>query len=502
MLLTFDLDTCQLIEAPGYTSPLTTLAAKRGDGENLQLQFVRQGVLVQLPGSSQIALKVKKWNEFDGVTMAESGALAWDSVLQRYEGIINYNTTGLNELLLVGTSGEADENASTDDLMLEVLHRPSAGLTWTRSINQVRLNLRNNVWRGDEEPVTSGSGTEILPSDYLTKDRVIEYLPLATGLTGGGVSNLDGLLTTSADRALNSAVALIDNTSGVDMLRVYELVSGSTAESAPSVIRPDDYHATTNARVWRLRSTLANFDPGSYHPKVDTIEWLYLYGGSSGVNGINSMPTAAGAKAVSSLVAVSDGYTGGYESGMLRFYQLRAGTTAENLPYVIRPDDFHATTNQKVWVLLNAPNLFRAERHWERPFALGGASAGLTGGTAGSITQSPSLDGIVTAGGAVATGSLILAQYSLAGVKTWAVYMLVTGTDAEASPDVIRPDDYNAGTNARVWKRQNAWATPEVVAVPSTTTSTGRENQIAFNTTHLYVCVATNTWRRCALSTW
>jgi len=31
-------------------------------------------------------------------------------------------------------------------------------------------------------------------------------------------------------------------------------------------------------------------------------------------------------------------------------------------------------------------------------------------------------------------------------------YVLVAGTDAESSPDVIRPDDYAAGTNEKVWK--------------------------------------------------
>jgi len=32
-------------------------------------------------------------------------------------------------------------------------------------------------------------------------------------------------------------------------------------------------------------------------------------------------------------------------------------------------------------------------------------------------------------------------------------YQLVTGTDAEALPDVVRPDDYAASTNEKVWKR-------------------------------------------------
>jgi len=38
--------------------------------------------------------------------------------------------------------------------------------------------------------------------------------------------------------------------------------------------------------------------------------------------------------------------------------------------------------------------------------------------------------------------------------------------------------------------------------VPTTATSNGSKGEWAFNTTHLYVCVAENTWRRVALSAW
>jgi hypothetical protein len=40
------------------------------------------------------------------------------------------------------------------------------------------------------------------------------------------------------------------------------------------------------------------------------------------------------------------------------------------------------------------------------------------------------------------------------------------------------------------------------VAVPSTATSTGTAGQLAYASGFLYVCVATNTWKRVALSSW
>lgn len=37
---------------------------------------------------------------------------------------------------------------------------------------------------------------------------------------------------------------------------------------------------------------------------------------------------------------------------------------------------------------------------------------------------------------------------------------------------------------------------------PSTPTSSGAQGAIRWDSTHFYVCVATNTWRRASLSTW
>jgi hypothetical protein len=43
---------------------------------------------------------------------------------------------------------------------------------------------------------------------------------------------------------------------------------------------------------------------------------------------------------------------------------------------------------------------------------------------------------------------------------------------------------------------------PRIVSVPSTATSSGSAGQIAYDASFLYVCVATNTWRRVAIGTW
>lgn len=37
---------------------------------------------------------------------------------------------------------------------------------------------------------------------------------------------------------------------------------------------------------------------------------------------------------------------------------------------------------------------------------------------------------------------------------------------------------------------------------PTAVNSAGKQGQVAFDTTHFYVCVADNTWRRATLATW
>lgn len=76
-----------------------------------------------------------------------------------------------------------------------------------------------------------------------------------------------------------------------------------------------------------------------------------------------------------------------------------------------------------------------------RPAVRERALVGLTGGGA------TKLDGIVTVG--VALSPVPFIQFYVGGVFRY--YILRAGTDAEASPNIIRPDDYAGGTNEKVW---------------------------------------------------
>lgn len=69
-----------------------------------------------------------------------------------------------------------------------------------------------------------------------------------TTLTGGGATALDGIPTVGLTTPRMVMLVLPGGP-----LSVYVLESGTAAESSPATIRPDDYHASTNAKVWQRK---------------------------------------------------------------------------------------------------------------------------------------------------------------------------------------------------------------------------------------------------------
>jgi hypothetical protein len=101
---------------------------------------------------------------------------------------------------------------------------------------------------------------------------------------------------------------------------------------------------------------------------------------------------------------------------------------------------------------------------------------GLTGGTASD------LDSIATAAGAISAGTCV----AIFVAKSFPVYRLRAGTDAEASPNIIRPDDYAGTTNEFVWELQ----TPRTryadgVGAGTAYTVTNSYARVTFGTTSL-----------------
>lgn len=73
-----------------------------------------------------------------------------------------------------------------------------------------------------------------------------------------------------------------------------------------------------------------------------------------------------------------------------------------------------------------------------------------TAATASSTIVPVSLDGIPTSSQAVAP--TIIVPVLIGSPKKINFYYLRAGTDAESSPNIIRPNDYNGSTNQKVWE--------------------------------------------------
>ena len=66
MKLYVDLETLNFIEGIGFRNPLTSINLKRGDSCDIQVQFVRDGSVVELASGATGALGLKVSGDYDG----------------------------------------------------------------------------------------------------------------------------------------------------------------------------------------------------------------------------------------------------------------------------------------------------------------------------------------------------------------------------------------------------------------------------------------------------
>jgi hypothetical protein len=103
---------------------------------------------------------------------------------------------------------------------------------------QIPVTISKNVLRSGITYSPTSPSNALL---YINNDFSV------TGFTGGGTSNMDGIATVL--RQIGELHAIV--VSGG--FYVYQLVSGTfPGGSAPAVIEPADYNASTNARYWKL----------------------------------------------------------------------------------------------------------------------------------------------------------------------------------------------------------------------------------------------------------
>jgi len=79
--------------------------------------------------------------------------------------------------------------------------------------------------------------------------NIFRVEPSITSLTGGVSTSLDYVPTASGVYPVGICVFLV--ISGIP--HIYQLVAGTATENSPSIILPDDYNASSNAKYWVQR---------------------------------------------------------------------------------------------------------------------------------------------------------------------------------------------------------------------------------------------------------
>jgi hypothetical protein len=265
-----DLETLQLIQGPGQRSAVASLRFKRGDSARLQVSFLENGVTpvtIGEPEELEIQIGIKPRNQFDRSYLAHSAEWSMPSEgddSPAYGCVLGLNTLQLNSALNVGSA--TAEELPEITLMGEITWREGAGEpTSTRTFLVV---VENDVNRGDEGvPVTAepaypapalielksskGAANGYAPLDASGKVPVVNLPggilidPSITTLTGTGTNALAAILSTALP--LNRVLGVVVG----GTLSFYQLTAGTSATASPGIIRPNDYHATTNARFWK-----------------------------------------------------------------------------------------------------------------------------------------------------------------------------------------------------------------------------------------------------------
>lgn len=166
-------------------------------------------------------------------------------------GTLALNTTALTTRLAGQTTsrgiiaGCSAQSASSYTLHLR--KTSAAGTTETLALLTVRV-LPGVLSATVENPTP----VESYPTTAQFQAGAVHPAPTITSLTGGGATALDGQETGNTDDpTLPTGYTILLSIGRVGQW--WQLIAGTDAEDVTAgVVRPDDYHASTNARIWIL----------------------------------------------------------------------------------------------------------------------------------------------------------------------------------------------------------------------------------------------------------
>jgi len=172
-----DLEPLQLIEAPGFRNPVTSLRFKRGDAARLEVFFLQNGttpVAIGNPETLEIRFGVKLRGRFDLGYLVQSAVWTMpepESTSPVYLCSPSFNTEELDSALNVGSSTATELSEVT--LMGEITWREGTGEpTSTRTFLVV---VENDVNRGTEGVPTSAEPAYPAPHALALLSSVVRH---------------------------------------------------------------------------------------------------------------------------------------------------------------------------------------------------------------------------------------------------------------------------------------------------------------------------------------
>lgn len=242
MLLVIDLESQTLVQVAGSRSALQTVNFKRGDSARIEVQFVVGTTVQELSGTTITgSFGLKEVGKYDTATCIV-GPASWTKegtgTSTKYVFTPSFNTAALNTLLAHGDADDTNDEVNVT-LMGEISWTIDGAVYSTQQFSAV---VANDILKGSEGPAIDVPAEQL---SWLAANGIV-YDPAITGLTGGTATDLDGIVTVGV------TVGRVQLVSLSQVLYLYELKAATTAESDPDIIRPDDYNASTNAKVWAL----------------------------------------------------------------------------------------------------------------------------------------------------------------------------------------------------------------------------------------------------------
>jgi hypothetical protein len=246
MILYVDIDTGEVRRS--LTGPVITgLVMYLRDILSLGIVYVQDGAAVTttvLAGSAvqKIGLRAKP-SDADLLALASTYSLAGDIATATF----SLNTSELVDWFTDNLSTDVRESAFFLELEVSAADESTRQTYWQGTVMIRRdVNQPGDITPPDVDTALyvlkgalfDGNGRAISPFYVAHRGEV-------TGRTGGGSANLDGITTTTL--TIPFAALIVIAGSG----EIWQLVSGTDAEDGTFIVRPDDYHGTTNPRVWK-----------------------------------------------------------------------------------------------------------------------------------------------------------------------------------------------------------------------------------------------------------